>query len=198
MIGIYKIENKLNGKIYIGQSSNIELRWNQHKQAIIHSNSSWYPEAREESTSIKDFDFSILQICKANELDELEEYWTKYYNSNIYGYNKKIAKGNLVLSSDIQIDYENSKIIFQIFQKINCLLDGKCGAARTLIYYMILLHKNQVSTLPREAEILEICNLDHAQYSRARALLQSRKIITYVQNQNIVINFLTLLNNEVI
>ena len=32
MIGIYKIENKVNNKIYIGQSINIERRWNDHKR----------------------------------------------------------------------------------------------------------------------------------------------------------------------
>jgi group I intron endonuclease len=29
-IGIYKIENILNGKIYIGQSKHIETRWSEH------------------------------------------------------------------------------------------------------------------------------------------------------------------------
>ena len=29
--GIYKIENKINGKLYIGQSINIEERWKNHK-----------------------------------------------------------------------------------------------------------------------------------------------------------------------
>lgn len=32
MIGIYKIENLINGKIYIGQSNNIERRIMEHKQ----------------------------------------------------------------------------------------------------------------------------------------------------------------------
>ena len=32
MIGIYKIENLVNGKIYIGQSQNIERRWREHKR----------------------------------------------------------------------------------------------------------------------------------------------------------------------
>ena len=27
MIGIYKIENKVNGKIYVGQSIDIDTRW---------------------------------------------------------------------------------------------------------------------------------------------------------------------------
>ena len=30
MIGIYKIENKVNGKVYIGQSIDIEKRWKSH------------------------------------------------------------------------------------------------------------------------------------------------------------------------
>ena len=30
MIGIYKIENKVNGKVYIGQSIDIEKRWKNH------------------------------------------------------------------------------------------------------------------------------------------------------------------------
>ena len=30
MIGIYKITNKINNKIYIGQSKDIERRWKKH------------------------------------------------------------------------------------------------------------------------------------------------------------------------
>ena len=88
MTGIYKIENKLNNKVYIGQALDIELRWEQHKEALLNSNKSWYPLAREESNTIEDFDFSILQICKPEELDEIETYWVKKYNSFQEGYNK--------------------------------------------------------------------------------------------------------------
>lgn len=31
MIGIYKVTNKINNKVYIGQSINIENRFQQHK-----------------------------------------------------------------------------------------------------------------------------------------------------------------------
>ena len=38
--GIYKIENKINGKVYIGQSIEIERRWQKHLNAsddfVIH------------------------------------------------------------------------------------------------------------------------------------------------------------------
>ena len=50
MIGIYKITNTKNEKSYIGQSTNIEERWKQHKQAIQTSDKSCYPLARKESS----------------------------------------------------------------------------------------------------------------------------------------------------
>ena len=38
MIGIYKIENLINGKVYIGQSVDIKGRWNENK--LINSRAS--------------------------------------------------------------------------------------------------------------------------------------------------------------
>lgn len=35
MIGIYKITNKNNGKVYIGQSNNVERRIAEHKRKRI-------------------------------------------------------------------------------------------------------------------------------------------------------------------
>ena len=35
--GIYKITNIINNKIYIGSSSNISLRWNQHIEKLIYN-----------------------------------------------------------------------------------------------------------------------------------------------------------------
>ena len=32
--GVYKIENKINGLVYIGQSINIKKRWSRHKREI--------------------------------------------------------------------------------------------------------------------------------------------------------------------
>lgn len=88
MIGIYKITNTKNEKSYIGQSTNIEERWKQHKQAIQTSDKSWYPLARKESDGVDDFTFEVLQQCKAEELDELEDYWVDYYKSYVNGYNQ--------------------------------------------------------------------------------------------------------------
>ena len=42
MVGIYKIENLLNHHCYIGQSRNIEKRWEAHKIAAFNPNQSSY------------------------------------------------------------------------------------------------------------------------------------------------------------
>ena len=90
MIGIYKITNKKNGKVYIGQSQNIEERWRSHK--INYKN----PKAKEYESKkyramrkygINNFDFSVIEECNISELDEKEKYWIKQYNSVIDGYN---------------------------------------------------------------------------------------------------------------
>lgn len=103
MIGIYKITNTNNEKVYIGQSTNIEERWKQHRQAIKTSDKSWYPLARQESDSVDDFTFEVLQQCKASELDELEDYWIDYYKSYINGYNQ--TKDGGCVSANTQFVY---------------------------------------------------------------------------------------------
>ena len=122
MTGIYKIENKLNGKIYIGQAVDINLRLKQHKEAILISSQSWYPEAREESNSLDDFDFSILQQCKVEELDELEAYWIKEYNSYINGYNKTATGGGFTsgkIFDATALQNLSNKDIFKIMRDLN-------------------------------------------------------------------------------
>lgn len=87
--GIYKIENKINGKIYIGQSVNIERRWRDHKVRSKNENDILYQEIRE--YGIDFFDFSILEECLQNELYEKEIYWINFYDSYNNGYNKTLG-----------------------------------------------------------------------------------------------------------
>ena len=86
--GIYKIENNINHKVYIGQSTNIELRWRHHRSP----NSSIrliYPLYRAiDKYGIENFSFDIIEECKKEELDEREIYWINFYNSFNEGYNQ--------------------------------------------------------------------------------------------------------------
>ena len=108
--GIYKIENLVNNKIYIGQSIEIEKRWKKHLSSqddfLIHKAIRKYGK--------NNFNFTILEECKPNQLDEKECFWIKYYNSLVpKGYNMisggsngaGLAKGLKVIQYSLKGEY---------------------------------------------------------------------------------------------
>lgn len=85
MIGIYKFTNKINGKSYIGQSVDIKRRYKEHKTRKT-ENSMFHDAIKE--YGFDNFDFSIIELCKVEELDEKEIYYIKEYHTLIpNGYN---------------------------------------------------------------------------------------------------------------
>lgn len=87
MIGIYKITNLLNGKVYIGQSIHIERRWQEHCQSSATSEI-----AKAIQTDGKEnFNFEVLEhfdIEDSDLLAEREDYYIDYYNCIVpRGYN---------------------------------------------------------------------------------------------------------------
>ena len=115
MIGVYKIENLINGKIYIGQSIHIERRWKEH---CIPSSKSLIGKAIKKYGK-ENFSFQVLNECAQENLDELEEYYISKYNSiTPNGYNiETAAKGKTSFSfydikifSDIVNDIVNSEL----------------------------------------------------------------------------------------
>lgn len=94
MIGIYKIKNNINGKCYIGQSINIERRWNDEKKRAFQSTSRCYnyPLSRAfRKYGIENFTFEVLEECKREELNEKEKFWIAKYNSYFNGYNQNLG-----------------------------------------------------------------------------------------------------------
>ena len=85
MIGIYKIENLNNGKIYIGQSNNIQRRFKEHqtKGAI----SKIPVDTAIQKYGSGNFSFEILEECSLEELNTKESYWINIYEADISGYN---------------------------------------------------------------------------------------------------------------
>ena len=85
-IGIYKIENLLNGKIYIGQSVHIEKRWAEHCSP---SADSLIGKAIQKYGK-ENFIFQILEITTQEDLNNRETFFIKKYNSlSPNGYNVK-------------------------------------------------------------------------------------------------------------
>ena len=90
MVGIYKITNQVNQKIYIGQSNNIERRFSQHKSPYEQERYSEKPLYKAFAKyGIENFTFEIIEECSSELLDEKEKHWISTLHSLVHqnGYN---------------------------------------------------------------------------------------------------------------
>lgn len=99
-IGIYKITNLINGKIYIGQSVKIEQRWAKEKTRAFNPNEEEYKYPRSAAFrkyGLQNFSFEIIEECSIDKLNEREQYYIKYYNSLVpNGYNLTLGGSNAI------------------------------------------------------------------------------------------------------
>lgn len=95
--GIYKIVNKINNKVYIGQSENCYGRWLQHKTASHTRSSPLYNDMRE--YGIENFYFKIIDRIPAYLLNQKEQEYIKKYNS-LYPNGYNLDKGGNYYGKD--------------------------------------------------------------------------------------------------
>lgn len=88
--GIYIIENTINGKIYVGQSINLNRRWASHKSAYKRysegSESCWHQALWNafDKYGVDKFEYKIVARCPRKYLNKMEIKFIQLYNS----YNK--------------------------------------------------------------------------------------------------------------
>jgi len=90
MMHIYKVTNKVDGKIYIGQTKNVRNRWKGHiRDAFSHN------PRRRFQTALRQFGpdgftIEVIETCDSRrEASEREIYWIRVYDSSNpeHGYN---------------------------------------------------------------------------------------------------------------
>ena len=87
--GIYKIENKNTGEVYIGQSDNCERRLSEHKKKRFIPIDMWI-----NFLGADNFTFEIIETCPKEELDQKEQEYIEIYNSREAGYNQQYGGFN--------------------------------------------------------------------------------------------------------
>lgn len=153
MIGIYIVKNKINGKLYVGQSVQIEERWKdeiQESQRKEHKSNSKFIRALRKYGS-ENFEFSVLEECSSDNLDEREIYYIKKYNSAETGYNIQLGGKQCR-----KVDYELFKTTVQnnpnisnqeLAEKFNIVPDTaarirkRLGLKRKMYVYEFLLEE---------------------------------------------------------
>lgn len=132
MIGIYKIQNLINQKCYIGQSTNIERRWRDEKRTAfdpIAKNYNYPISKAFRKYGLENFNFEIIEECAQSELNERERYWINQYDSFFNGYNQTLG-GDSTKNLNINKD-----------QIINIINDLKT----TNSYHKEIAEKNNIS-----------------------------------------------------
>lgn len=93
--GIYKIQNILNGKVYIGSSVHIMSRWSRHRSDLEKNRSTSIKLQLSYNKNGKDnFKFSIIEECSIDDLIIREQFYIDIFNSYENGYNSAPKAGN--------------------------------------------------------------------------------------------------------
>lgn len=110
---IYLCKNKLNGKIYIGQTiQTLEKRKRRHENDALNNNDNFIFHRALKKYEINNFEWSILESdIEEKYLNEKEKYFIQKYNSNNIniGYNMTVGgetkpTGNYILNNDLVLE----------------------------------------------------------------------------------------------
>lgn len=91
--GIYYIKNLINEKYYIGQAQDIFKRWRDEKRDLNKEQDAWNKHLQRawKKYGENNFEFSVIEICSIDMLDEREIYWISYFDSYNNGYNQTLG-----------------------------------------------------------------------------------------------------------
>jgi|WetSurMetagenome_2_1015567.scaffolds.fasta_scaffold511614_1 group I intron endonuclease len=108
---IYKIENIINNKVYVGKSRNIVKRLNQYKYNLkVKSLINQHLLASIEKYGIENFIFSIIEEVEESRLNNREIYWIGRYDSTNTekGYNKTSGGDGMSATLEIRLKISNT------------------------------------------------------------------------------------------
>ena len=93
--GIYKIENLINGKIYIGSSVDLKNRWRQHLQYFVNDkHGNRYLQRAWNKYGAENFRFSVIELCEKDMLLVREQYFIDIFDACQSGYNLSPTAGS--------------------------------------------------------------------------------------------------------
>lgn len=104
--GIYKITNAVNGKCYVGRTSDFYRRSHHYIYDFYNQRSRQINEYMLRSMTkygIEKFTFSVIEVCNQDIVEERELFWMKYFNSTDrnFGYNLRIDESGAMIVHEL-------------------------------------------------------------------------------------------------
>jgi len=88
MTGIYKITCLNNNKVYVGSSSNIEMRWHRHRSNFKYNRANPIIQNSFNKYGLDSFKFDVIEECDVSNLIDREQFYAdKYRNEGIELFN---------------------------------------------------------------------------------------------------------------
>ena len=139
MIGIYKITSP-SGKIYIGQSININSRIRKYRNKNCKNQVRLYNSIL--NYGFENHSFEIIEECFANKLNEKERFWQNYYNcTGNKGLNCKLTEtdsisGKLSEETKFKIGFSNKgkKRTVEQIENMSIIMKGKFSGEKHPMY----------------------------------------------------------------
>ena len=197
--GIYCITNKINNKIYIGQSNSVFTRWGEHAKIAYDNNNNRKSLIHKaiKKYGIESFTFEILELCEIGKLNELEMYYIESFKEqgfNLYNLTEG-GEGNTMWGEnnpkttltnkevyDIRERYknkENKKDVYEIYKNkitfngFHCIW---CGTSRKNIHMDVYTEENKYVHRRKNIESKDLfknSNITKEDVKRIRDLKQS-------------------------
>lgn len=118
---IYKITNKVNGKIYIGKTVlSIQKRWQQHCSDCGKEDKGKRPlYSAMRKYGVENFYIEQVEECSEEILSDRERYWIEYYGSFKNGYNATLGGDGKAyidrqLVASLYQEYQNIKTVSEL------------------------------------------------------------------------------------
>lgn len=107
VVGIYCIRNKVNNKVYIGQSIDIRTRWWGHRCDLNRNNHhNQYLQNAWNKHGEDNFEFFVLEECKLEDINDREIFWIQKYNSTDVSIGYNLSTGGDCSTRGIKLTQE--------------------------------------------------------------------------------------------
>lgn len=165
---IYKIENIINHKVYIGLTNNIPRRWGRHLSGLrrgVHDNKFLQSEFDKYGESNFEFSQVICGDYTDKEIGDLERKYIKEYDSYYNGYNQNEG-GNFRATNG------GTKLIVNDILKILAMLEFSTKSGQTL-GDMFGVTRTQIARIKKGENHMYAQNLYHSMsYNERKALYE--------------------------